>query len=146
MTLDERLAVIEEAKTWIGTPYHHQARVKGSCGGVDCLTLLAEVYERAGIIDRADPGNYSEQWMLNRDEEKYIDGLLEYCIEVQMPDMADIAVWRIGRTYSHGAIVLSWPHLVIHAYLPERFVVYGDPSKGDLAERKVRFFSPRGRK
>ena len=34
--------------SWIGTPYHHMGRVKGA--GADCLTLLAEIYERAGVI------------------------------------------------------------------------------------------------
>jgi NlpC/P60 family putative phage cell wall peptidase len=35
MTRDEFIA---EARTWIGTPYHHQARVKGV--GVDCVGLV----------------------------------------------------------------------------------------------------------
>lgn len=142
MNREERIRVVDEAKTWIMTPYHHQGRVKGA--GVDCLTLLAEVYERAGIIEHAEPGNYEQQWMLHRDEEKYIAGLMQYCEEIERPGMGDIAVWQIGRTYSHGAIVVEWPALIIHAYLPERFVVYGDASKGDLSGRKVRFFSPRG--
>src|SRR5262249_43477037 len=43
-----RAAVVAEAESWIGTPFHHAARVKGA--GVDCLMLLAEVYERAGIV------------------------------------------------------------------------------------------------
>ena len=42
-----REAVVTEAASWIGTPFHHAARVKGA--GVDCLMLLAEVYERAGV-------------------------------------------------------------------------------------------------
>ncbi len=135
-----RNKVIEEAKTWLMTPYHHQGRVKGV--GIDCLTLLAEVYERAGVIDHVEPGNYSQQWMLHRSEEKYIKGLMIYCDEIERPGRADIAVWKIGRTYSHGAIVVDWP-LIIHAYLPEGFVVYGDASRGELSTRPVRFFSPR---
>ncbi|WP_436904878.1 hypothetical protein [Acinetobacter johnsonii] len=34
---------VQEALTWLGTPYHHQGRVKDV--GVDCGTLLCEVYE-----------------------------------------------------------------------------------------------------
>jgi len=30
-----RLAVTEEARVWLGTPYHHMGRVKGA--GTDCL-------------------------------------------------------------------------------------------------------------
>ena len=36
-----REAVVTEAKTWIGTPFHHAARIKGA--GVDCLMLLSRV-------------------------------------------------------------------------------------------------------
>ena len=32
-----RAAVVTEAKTWIGTPFHHAARVRGA--GVDCLIV-----------------------------------------------------------------------------------------------------------
>lgn len=35
---------VAEALTWLGTPYHQQGRVKGV--GVDCGTLLCEVYEK----------------------------------------------------------------------------------------------------
>jgi cell wall-associated NlpC family hydrolase len=38
---DLRAAVVREAESWIGTPFHHAARVKGA--GIDCLMLLAEV-------------------------------------------------------------------------------------------------------
>lgn len=38
----KNLQAVAEAITWLGTPYHHQGRVKGV--GVDCGTLLCEVY------------------------------------------------------------------------------------------------------
>ena len=34
---DPRAAVVKEAESWIGTPFHHAARVKGA--GIDCLML-----------------------------------------------------------------------------------------------------------
>ncbi len=55
-----RQAVIAEAVTWIGTPFHHAARVKGA--GVDCLMLLAEVYERAGAAPHVVPPFYVQDW------------------------------------------------------------------------------------
>jgi len=57
---DARQAVIAEAVTWIGTPFHHAARVKGA--GVDCLMLLAEVYERAGAAPHIEPPFYVPDW------------------------------------------------------------------------------------
>lgn len=43
-----RAAVVAEARTWIGTPYHHQARVKGV--GVDCAGVLIGVARALGIV------------------------------------------------------------------------------------------------
>ena len=64
-----RAAAVKEAKTWIGTPFHHAARVKGA--GVDCLMLLAEVYERAGVTaGRIKPPFYVPDWHLHRDAER----------------------------------------------------------------------------
>jgi NlpC/P60 family putative phage cell wall peptidase len=138
---DFRAAVVTEAKTWIGTPFHHAARVKGA--GVDCLMLLAEVYERAGVtVGRINPPFYVPDWHLHRDAERYLDGLLRYARPVNVPEPGDIALFRFGRTYSHGAIITEWPRL-IHAYWSIG-VVWGDATLFPLAGRTVRFFTPFG--
>lgn len=108
-------AVIAEAKDWIGTPYRKHGRIKGV--GVDCSMLLAEVYERAGAIGHVDPV-YAADWHLHHSEEKYIDWLVQLGDEVvgEEPRPGDVVVWKFGRTFSHGAIVVEWP-MVIHAYM-----------------------------
>lgn len=53
----QRQRVVEIAREWVGTPYHTGARIKGA--GADCLTLLAEVYAEAGIIERVAAGIFS---------------------------------------------------------------------------------------
>ncbi len=88
-------------------------RVKGA--GVDCATLLAEVYARAGVIPTVAVPFYPPDWHLHRDAERYLGFVLEHAEEVVAPLPADIALWRFGRCFSHGAIVVEWP-LVIHAY------------------------------
>jgi NlpC/P60 family putative phage cell wall peptidase len=138
MTDRLRTAVAEEAETWIGTPFHHAARIKGA--GVDCLMLLAEVYERAGVSGRIDPPFYVPDWHLHRDAERYMRGLLQYARPVSRPEAGDIALFRFGRTFSHGTIVIEWPRL-IHAYWSIG-VVWGDATLYPLAERPVRFFTP----
>lgn len=136
-----RAAVVAEAKTWIGTPFHHSARVKGA--GVDCLMLLAEVYERAGVTaERINPPFYVPDWHLHRDAEQYMEGLLRYARPVEVPESGDIALFQFGRTYSHGAIVTQWPKL-IHAYWSIG-VVWGDATLFPLVGRAVRFFTPFG--
>ena len=135
--------MVAEARRWLGTPYHHQADVLGA--GVDCGMLLVRVYVDAGIVPPYDPRPYSVQWHLHRDDERYLGAMMECSVEVDAPELGDMAVWKIGRSYAHGAIVVGWP-LVIHAYQPEGMVVESDVSlPSPLSEnKKRRFFSPWG--
>lgn len=133
-----REAVLAEAATWLKTPYHHQGNVKGA--GVDCAWLLIEVYVASGLIDRFDPGDYPMDWMMHRDEERYLFWVEKLGRRVEQPEPGDIAVWRFGRTFSHGAIVVEWPR-IIHAYRRDGMVLYGDASKGELATRELKFYS-----
>jgi cell wall-associated NlpC family hydrolase len=112
--LEERKRVIEIAHEWLRTPYHHMGRIKGA--GADCLTLLAEVYQEAGLIEKIAIPHYPQDWHLNRSEERYMKGLLQYTREIEAPKPADIVLWKFGRCYSHGAIIIEWP-LVIHSYM-----------------------------
>jgi cell wall-associated NlpC family hydrolase len=111
----ERARVVAIAHTWLRTPYHHHARVKHA--GADCITLLAAVYEEAGLLPLVTLPHYSVQWHLHREAELYLNGLLKYAHEIPGdPLPGDIVVWRIGRCYSHGAIVVNWPQ-IIHAQI-----------------------------
>ena len=65
------------------------------------------------------------------------------------PLPADIALWRFGRCFSHGAIVIGWP-IVIHAYAGKGCILE-DASRarwlsqigerGSAQPRPVKFFS-----
>jgi NlpC/P60 family putative phage cell wall peptidase len=137
---DLRCAVIASAETWLGTPYHHAARLKGV--GCDCLTLLAEVYHAAGIIPLIEIPYYPPDWHLHRGVERYIDGMRDYAHEIvgAQPAPGDVALFRFGRCFSHGAIVTEWPRL-IHAWHAGG-VMRGDATQSLLTGRAVRFFSP----
>jgi NlpC/P60 family putative phage cell wall peptidase len=142
---DARAAVIAEASEWIGTPYRHAQRVKGKEGGVDCLTLLAEVYERAGIVGHVEIPFYPMDWHLHRSAERYMDGLLRHACEVDPstdsgPQPGDVALFRFGRCFAHGGIVTAWPRL-IHAWNGAG-VVPVDADQPLLGGRPRRFFSP----
>lgn len=133
-----RAAVVAAAQGWLGTPFHHAARVKGA--GVDCLMLLAEVYQEAGLARHIEPPFYVPDWHLHRDAERYLEGLLRYARPIDGPPLSgDIALFRFGRTFSHGAVVVAWPRL-IHAYW-KLGVVWGDATLYPLAGRDVRFFT-----
>jgi cell wall-associated NlpC family hydrolase len=137
-----REQVLREAYTWLRTPWHHMARIKGA--GVDCGMLLAEVYAAAGVVEPLPPfEHYAQDWMLHRSEEQFTAWLEKYCHQVASPAAGDIALFRFGRTASHAAIVIEWP-MVIHAYRHEGGVVVSDASKGRLTDRVAAFYSPWG--
>jgi cell wall-associated NlpC family hydrolase len=111
----QRAAVVAEARTWLRTPYHHMGRVKGA--GVDCLMLLAEVFERVGLVPHLEIEHYPPDWHLHREAERYLDGVLRHTVETAGPPLpGDVVLWRFGRCFSHGAIVVAWP-AIIHAYV-----------------------------
>jgi len=134
---DRRAAVVAEAMTWLGTPYHHLAAVKGA--GVDCAMLLVQVFKAVGELDPAfDPRPYSPQWFLHRSEEKFVNFLLPLARRVAAPSLGDVAMFRFGRTAAHGAILVG-ENLVIHAYRPSRRVEICEISS--LAERLDSYWS-----
>lgn len=137
-TDDKRQAVVAEAQAWLRTPFHHEARIKGV--GVDCLMFLAEVYEHAGVIPHIAPPHYTPDWHMHRDIERYMQGLMQYAHEVEAPLLGDVALFKFGRVFSHGAIVIEWPR-VIHAYWAIG-VSWGDANQQPLKDREVKFFSP----
>ncbi len=140
MTPDQRQATVLEAQSWVGTPYHHCADVKGH--GVDCAMFLARVYSTAGVIPFIDPRPYPPDWHLHRSDERYLQTILPYAREIfTPPEPGDFLLFRYGRTFSHSAIVIKG-NTVIHAHAQEHAVVWGDWSLSPLKDRPFRSFTP----
>lgn len=147
---DQRQAVVAEARSWLRTPYHHRAHVKG--GGVDCAYLILEAFVGAGVHPRFDPGRYNHDWHLHRSEERYLSVVEEHMARIddteapfaQRPEFSaepgDVLMWRLGRTFSHGAIVTRWPW-IIHSYFPARMVEEVDLRGTPMAVRPMRAYS-----
>ncbi len=115
MTLEERTALIKEALSWEGTPYHHQAGVKGI--GVDCAYLIGHIAKNAGLIKEFQVQPYSIEWHIHNSEEKMIDVIKVFgCTEVPLEEMqpGDILAFQYGRSCSHLALLLE-DNFIIHA-------------------------------
>lgn len=135
-----REQVVREALSWERTPYHHRARVKGV--GVDCAQLPIAVYSAVGLIPAIEP-DYSPQWMLHRDEEQYLGWVRRFAREIPRAEAGpgDFAIWKFGRCYSHGAIVLDLPH-VLHALILGGGVTRGHVDRDEeLRSRPVLYFT-----
>ncbi len=115
---EEREAVVREALSWQRTPYHHNARVKG--GGVDCAMLLAEVYPKIvpHRVPPITPEHYPPDWHLHRSKERYLTYVQKYAVEITEAEAqpGDMVLFKFGRCFSHGAIIVKWPR-IIHAYV-----------------------------
>lgn len=140
---DMRSAIVAEAMTWLRTPWHHAARVKGA--GVDCGQFLIAVFAGVGLIEEFDTEHYPMDWHLHRDERRFLDLLLQYADPVETPKAGDIAMLRYGRHAAHGSIVVSLdPLTIIHAWRDERMVTLTDLSTSPLAERLDGFYRMKG--
>lgn len=134
-----RARVIAEALSWLGTPYHHCADIKGV--GVDCAMLLVRVYAAVGLVPAdLDPRPYSPQWHLHHTEEQYLGWLARYCWPTTAPLPGDVAVWRFGRAYSHGGILVA-PSQVVHALVDSAAVTLHGIDEAPLAQRPVRYYT-----
>jgi cell wall-associated NlpC family hydrolase len=133
-------AIVAEAITWLGTPYHNHGRMKGV--GVDCAMLILETAIRAGAIIPFNPGAYPAQFGLHRDEEQFIGFVTRYATEIDAPQPGCVALFKYGRCYSHGGIMISDTRLV-HAVMRDRAVIYSDLTDADLVDRAPRFFTLR---
>lgn len=132
-----RAEVIAELKTWLGTPYHHQGKVKGA--GVDCGQLLIEVFSAVGLSARFDAGYYPPDWHFHRSEERYLGWVQKYAKPTETPRAGDIALFKFGRCISHGAIVVDWP-LMIHSHLGIG-CVYVNATDAELNGRLAGFYT-----
>jgi NlpC/P60 family putative phage cell wall peptidase len=135
---ERRVAVVAEALRWLGTPYHHQARLHGV--GVDCVHLLCAAFEAAGISGPIDPGHYARDWHMHRSQELY--ALSERGQEVEQPQPGDVALFKFGRTYSHGGVMVNTDQ-VVHAYMGSG-VILTRLTEAPLATRLVRFWTMKG--
>ncbi len=108
-------AIVAEVESWLGTPYHHAADVKGV--GVDCAMLPLSVFKAIGLIPAdIDPRPYPHDWMLHRGEERYRAWTERFADPVNAPEPGDLVLFRVGRCLAHGGIVVG-PDLMIHADL-----------------------------
>lgn len=139
-----RAAIVAEALSWRGTKYHDHASIKGH--GTDCAQLIRCVFVNANIVADFQIAYYSPQHFLHSDEERYLAIVETFATEIAKERAlpGDIVLYRIGRVYAHGAIIIDpgWPN-IIHAWSASTMVVRGLGDQETLGAhwRKPRFFT-----
>jgi len=143
MSASQRAAVVAEVRSWLGTPYHRLADIKGA--GVDCAMLLVRCYVDTEVMPPFDPRPYATDWHLHRSEERYAAWAARFGTPfdpaTRAPQAGDMLLAKFGRCYSHGAI-MTGPTTLIHAHARDGAVVDGDLTRIPFAGRDLMFFDP----
>jgi cell wall-associated NlpC family hydrolase len=142
LTPEQRDEAVAEAKEWVRlkTPYVPHAKLKGL--GCDCATFIICIFQALGLIPKAfDPGNYSIQAHLHRNDTQYVETVLQFADEITEAEVqpGDIVLWKVARAYAHGGIIVDWPN-VIHS-MNQLGVIYSNSNVDSfLSKRPRRFF------
>lgn len=108
--------VVEIARGFLGTPYHHQASRRGA--GCDCLGLVRGIWRELYGVDAAAPPAYSRDWAEARGAETLTDAASAWLVAKSIEDMqpGDVLVfrYRAGLPAKHCAIASS-EATMIHA-------------------------------
>ncbi len=110
-------AIVDEARTWLGVPFHHQGR---SRHGVDCIGLV--VCARNALAPWAD-GMKSERNYPRNPTGRLVAGLEQYLTRIENPEPGCVALiaWPKQELPAHVAILT--PDTMIHAYAATERVV-----------------------
>ncbi len=103
--------------------------------GVDCGGMVYQIYTPLLGPFKPFPKDYAQDWSVHRDNEMYLDFIMEYVIDVPHGMPGGLAMFQMGRNYAHCAIV-THKGTFIHAW--------GRTQHGVVIESKLQFF--RGRK
>lgn len=108
--------VVAEARNWIGTPYVHQASVRGA--GCDCLGLVRGVWRAVIGPEPVQPPPYSADWAEPQGDEALWRAALAHLRPAagdRTPGQVLLFRMRAGSVAKHLGI-LSAPDAFIHAY------------------------------
>lgn len=109
--------IVAQERTWLGTKYHHQGRLKKSLtctGGVDCIGLVIGIINELGISDeqefclsKYDSINYSMSPQTTK---------LSECFDLHLDSIdkdkitpGDVLLFKFWKEPQHVGIVSNYP-------------------------------------
>ncbi len=122
--------IAASALTWLGTPFHHQGRVRNV--GVDCIGVVIGVARDLGLSDYDVTGYWHLPWGLTLLQE-----LRRHLVAVPIADvrMGDVLLFAFNGSPQHVGICTGLdPLRMAHAYAPMRKTVES-PLTGEWLEQ-----------
>lgn len=116
-------AIIAEARGWIGTPYHHQASLKGV--GCDCIGLIRGIWR--GVYGTGDPEAapaYSADWGDANGSDDLVAAARRHMQEIDIAEAAAGDVlgfrWKRHLPVKHAGVLVAGQLAscgrLVHAY------------------------------
>ena len=109
--------IVAEARSWIGTPYRHQASLRGV--GCDCLGLLRGVWREVMGAEPELPPPYAPDWAEAAAAETLREAARRHLVEIDparfRPGDVLLFRWRAHLPAKHCAIVTA-PDAMVHAH------------------------------
>lgn len=112
---DLNQAVVSAARSWIGTPYHHQQSAKGH--GVDCLGLVRGVWREVVGPEVEHIPTYGSSWKTGGDD-MLLAGLDKHMTKLpQIPTLGCVLAFRYRqRLPVHHLAIATGQNTMVHAY------------------------------
>lgn len=111
--------IVDQARSWLGTPFHHQAATKGV--GCDCIGLIAGVAKELGLPEANEFFSTPELRSYGRQPDPTL--LLTHCerlltrIDFSEARPGDVLLMRFKVEPQHFALLTrDNPKLILHAY------------------------------
>lgn len=112
-----RTEIISAARSWIGTPYRHQASIRGI--GCDCLGLVRGVWREVVGEEPEKPKNYSPDWAEAGGAEQLAGAASRHLIEIGNRRISGGEIllfrWRRDLPAKHVAIATN-AEFMVHAH------------------------------
>jgi NlpC/P60 family putative phage cell wall peptidase len=112
-----RSLIVAETRSWIGTPYRHQASLKGV--GCDCLGLVRGVWRALKGAEPELAPPYAPDWAEASGGEALAAAALRHLVAIAPDDIlaGDVLLfrWRAHLPAKHAAIVTA-EALMVHAH------------------------------
>jgi NlpC/P60 family putative phage cell wall peptidase len=108
--------IVALARSWIGTPYHHAASLKGV--GTDCLGLIRGIWREVMGSEPEAPGPYTGDWAEATGCEAMLSAARRHLVERDplRAEPGDVLVFRLrkGLVAKHAGVLVS-PDRMVHA-------------------------------
>lgn len=113
---ERRAEIVRLLRSWLGTPYHHQASAKGI--GTDCLGLVRGLYRELYGVEPEIPPPYSRDWAEAAGIETMLTAAARHLRPIPIGDAGpgDVLIFRLrtGMVAKHAGLIAT-ATTMIHA-------------------------------